>query len=198
MVKILKKRVDRYTYLIDRCKGKRVLNIGCLAANMKSQLHIMLEKVAESIVGLDIHDSTLENYIRGDAQSFCFSEEFDVIVVGEVIEHLSNIQGLIDSSYASLRAGGVLLITTPNAYNLVFLKSAILGIQVPNDKYHVLLFDMTTIGNMVNNYAGSLFDGQLFYYYESNSQGLLYKLCNIVSSVAMGFSPGIVLDLQKR
>ncbi len=198
MIENLKKRVDRFDYLLDKCRDKVVLNIGCLAANKESELHLLMDGVAKSLTGLDIYDSDIKNYVKGDAQSFCFRSEFDVIIVGEVIEHLANIKGLIDSSYASLKEGGTLIITTPNAYNLVFLKNAVFGMQVPNDKYHVLLFDMTTIGNMFSNFASGLFDCKLFYYYESNSQGLLYKVCNFFSKLSIGYSPGIVAELEKK
>jgi SAM-dependent methyltransferase len=157
-----------------------------------------MEGVAKSLTGLDIYDSEIKNYVKGDAQEFYFSSQFDVIIVGEVIEHLSNIQGLIDSSYASLKEGGKLIITTPNAYNFVFLKNAAFGMKVPNDKYHVLLFDVTTIGNMFTNFASNLFDCKIFYYYESNSQGWLYKFCNFVSKFSIGYSPGIVAELEKK
>jgi 2-polyprenyl-3-methyl-5-hydroxy-6-metoxy-1,4-benzoquinol methylase len=198
MVNFIKKQVDREKYILDICLNKNVLNIGCLAANQEAYLHKEITKVSQSVLGLDIFDSGIKNYIKGDAQNFNFEDKFDVIVIGEVVEHLWNIEGMFNSAYNSLKDNGRLIITTPNAYAFIFLKSAILGKVVPNDPYHTLLFDITTLTNMVNNFAADLFNGKIFYYEEKGAASFTYKLQKILAKLNKNLSRGIVLDLYKK
>lgn len=107
MVSFINKQVDREKYIIDVCRGKNVLNIGCLAADKKAILHEKIESVASNTWGLDIFDSNIKNYTKGDAQFFDFQEKFDVIIIGEVIEHIWNIEGMFKSAYSSLKSGGI-------------------------------------------------------------------------------------------
>lgn len=78
------------------------------------------------------------------------------------------------------------------------MKSAIFGKIVPNDPYHVLLFDVTTLTNMINNFAGDLFDGNIFYYEEKDAHSLVYKVQKMFAKFSKGFSRGLVVELIKR
>lgn len=198
MVNFVNKQVNRENYILEICKGKRVLNIGCLAADKKAHLHEKIENVASETFGLDIFDSNIENYTKGDVQNFSYKIKFDVIVIGEVIEHIWNIEGVFKSSYNSLISGGALLVTTPNAYSPVFLKQSIFGVIVPNDPYHVLLFDITTLKNMLNNFANNLFDGDIFFYEEVGSSSLTYKIQKMLAKLKNNYSRGLFLELVKN
>lgn len=198
MVNFVNKQVDREEYILNICKGKNVLNIGCLAADKKAILHEKIENIAERVWGLDIFDSDIVNYTKGDAQNFLFENKFDVIVIGEVIEHIWNIEGMFQSAYQNLNTGGVLIVTTPNAYAQIFLKNALFGKIVPNDPYHVLMFDVTTLKNLLNNFADELFDGELFYYEEHSASSVSYKVQKIFAKIKNGFSRGLFLKLIKK
>ena len=54
------------------------------------------------------------NVVRGDAQDFRLGSRVDLIFAGELIEHLWNPDGLIESCTGALAPGGWLVITTPN------------------------------------------------------------------------------------
>ncbi len=191
-------RVDRWEYILDKCRGKKVLNIGCLAADKMSELHQRIKDVASEVYGLDIYESNLDNYIKGDAQDFDIGIKFDVIVSGEVIEHIWNIKGFFDSCINHLGDGGVLIVTTPNAYSPIFLKNAIMGQIVPNDKYHILMFDITTLSNLILNNLSQKFIFKMLYYYEGNATSGLYRLVNMISRLRRGYSVGIIAELQKK
>ncbi len=190
-------QVDREAYIISMCTGKRVLNIGCLAANKKSGLHKKIEEVAATCIGLDIYPSDLPNYVQGDAQDFFFTETFEVIVIGEVIEHLWNLEGCIKSAYQALIANGNLILTTPNAYAPVFIKRAVIGQVVKNDPEHCLLFDVTTLGNLLNNYVKNLYSGHIFFYEESEANSISYRIQKILAFINRGYSRGLVASLVK-
>jgi len=198
MIVFKNRRVDREQMILSCCDGKNVLHIGCLAADRKGELQKHIEGVAESALGLDIEETDDENVIQGDAQKFNLAKQFDVIVAGEVIEHLSNIEGFLDSCYRHLKKGGKLIISTPNAFSPIFLKQAILGRVVPNDQHHVLLFDVTTLKNMLTNYSNNMFKGDIFYYEERQATTLAYRMQLIMSWIKNGYSRGIIAELIKR
>src|SRR5262249_27220251 len=130
--------VVRETFLIERSMRKRVLHLGFLDApftvdRFKSGelLHSQLAQVAQSIYGLDVSEPALEAYrsLSGDRDNAVvdiespidlavFSNRFDLIVFGEILEHLRN-PGV---ALANLRAislandGCEVCITTPNAF----------------------------------------------------------------------------------
>jgi 2-polyprenyl-3-methyl-5-hydroxy-6-metoxy-1,4-benzoquinol methylase len=198
MIKFQKKQVNRQAHIISHCIGKNVLNIGCLAADKKSTLHKQIESVANHCVGLDLFHADLPNYVKGNAENFNLEKKFDVVIVGEVIEHLWDIKGCITSAYHALVPRGELIITTPNAYAPVFLKDALLGRIVKNDPNHTLLFDITTLINMLNNHAATYFEGQVLYYEESEANTVAYKVQKLLAKMRTGYSRGLIAELTRN
>jgi SAM-dependent methyltransferase len=196
MIEFIKQRVIREDFILKSVTGKNVLDIGCVAANGLMELHKKISQFASSCIGLDVVPA--DGVIIGDAQDFDFNEAFDVIVAGEVIEHIADLRGFLACSARNLRIGARLIITTPNAYSLISLKSAIFGRQVPNDPRHVLLFDPTTIINLFKNHADGLFSGRCYYYEEKTPQPMVYKINKFLSKAFAGFSCGILLDLTRE
>jgi 2-polyprenyl-3-methyl-5-hydroxy-6-metoxy-1,4-benzoquinol methylase len=56
--------------------------------------------------------------VVANVEALPFRERFDVIVAGELVEHLYNMGKFLDSAWHSLRNDGVLLISTPNSFSL--------------------------------------------------------------------------------
>lgn len=62
-----------------------------------------------------------DNLVCGDACAFPLKENyFDVIHVGHVIEHVSDIGRFMQFCYGSLRSGGKLVVSTPNPFGRSF------------------------------------------------------------------------------
>ena len=198
MINFIKKQVYRDEYILENCKGKEVLNIGCLSADKKAKLHKEIGRVARYVLGIDIFKSDLENCTKANAQNFELSRKFDIVVVGEVIEHLWNLEGMFKSVEKVLRKNGKLIITTPNAYAPIFLKNAIFGKVVPNDPNHVLLFDITTLQNLCKNFLNGKFRGNIFYYEEREANSFTYKIQSLLAKLNVGYSRGIILELIKE
>ncbi|MCX8015710.1 MAG: hypothetical protein N2692_00105 [Patescibacteria group bacterium] len=199
-INFLNKKVEREEYIIELCKNKRVLHLGCLGADRKATFHNKISKVAQVTYGLDIFDANLLNYIKANAEDFYtdeFFEFFDIIIIGELIEHVWNIGKLICNTLIHLKSGGKIIITTPNAYAPIFLKDAIFGKFVKNDKNHVLLFDIVTLQNLLNNYCGDKVEGYLFFYFENNNQSLAYKIQRLFECIKKEYCRGIIAELTK-
>jgi 2-polyprenyl-3-methyl-5-hydroxy-6-metoxy-1,4-benzoquinol methylase len=122
---------DRTEAIADLCRDKVVLNLGCadqLAEGVPlAPLHRRLTDVARRCVGVDIvqaHVRTLQaeglEVVLADATDPAMADvvggPFDVVVAGEIIEHVLNVGGLMAAARAVLTPGGVLVVTTPNPH----------------------------------------------------------------------------------
>lgn len=94
----------RFDAIINRIPdhAERILDVGCArhgetkrqSGNLHEELH---RKTEVEIVGIDILEEEIEKMRKegydvhvGDAENIQFDELFDVVVAGEVIEHLNN------------------------------------------------------------------------------------------------------------
>lgn len=133
------KMVNRDEWLVDACRKKRVLHIGCTDYPITTDkitngnlLHARLAAVATKIIGLDIDKQGIETlskvmpnqvFIIHSAEELQSCEElqdqiFDVIVAADVIEHLSNVGLFLASIQKFLTPGGCLLISTPQSFSI--------------------------------------------------------------------------------
>lgn len=115
-------------FVTQFCEGKNVLDIGCVQHNpenykSKFWLHGAIKSVAKSLVGIDLYKEGVDyladqgfNVIYGDAQSFKLDQKFDVIVAGDLVEHLANMEGFINCCAEHLEEGGCVLVSTPNPW----------------------------------------------------------------------------------
>lgn len=153
--------IDKRRFLLDYCKDKNVLDIGCInhtfeATTSLDWLHGQLKSVARNLVGLDYEAEIVKrlnskgwNIIAADAQNFDlrkkYPQGFDVIVASEVIEHLVNPGSFLECVKKHLKSNGVLLLTTPHAYGLAFFIEVLLfGEEIINDD-HTMTFSKKNI-----------------------------------------------------
>lgn len=124
---------DRVEFLIERCRGRRVLDIGCVAhdiARMQAPqwLHGRIASVADSCLGVDVLDDgvaemnrlgfrAVSHDLTNGPGPVAAEGPFDVIVAGELIEHVGSIDMLFEAAQALLSDSGELVITTPNPWS---------------------------------------------------------------------------------
>jgi cyclopropane fatty-acyl-phospholipid synthase-like methyltransferase len=126
--------VDRVQFIKNACVGKKVLHLGCTdypftEEVIKNQmlLHFELGKVAKELYGFDfdergikiLSDAGVENLYLSNLEKLeevDLDETFDVIIAGEMIEHLSNPGLFLKSIQLFMNPETNLLITTINAY----------------------------------------------------------------------------------
>lgn len=149
-------RTDKDQFILDRCRGKVVLDVGCVnhsleAARLPDWRHKQISLVASRVVGLDYEREAVEalnregwNIVAADAQQFDIRDQypdgFDVIVASEVIEHLVNPGGFLTSLSKHLAKGGQIIITTPHAYGFGFFLEVLAWGQEHINDDHTMTF----------------------------------------------------------
>jgi SAM-dependent methyltransferase len=149
---------DRTAYLCNLARGKRVLDVGVVehfidASASGQWLHGRLCEVAKQCIGIDVLAEDLSKLrqrgydVRNiDLTLSRLEETFDVIVVGEVIEHVDRPGALLANAAAMLEQDGCLVVTTPNPwYANVIIKNLLGGVPFSDSADHVGWYDAGTL-----------------------------------------------------
>jgi hypothetical protein len=160
--------------LLRFVRGRCVLHlgaIGCTSASTAAKIaaaphsiHSLLSSVS-TCVGVDTdaegvraltEAGVFDNLITADVQRLSSNEiplpTIDVIVAGDVIEHLSNPGSMLDSLYAIGGRETRLIVTTPNALGLPnFLRYSVNRWTDGED--HVCSFNRDSLGNLLRRHG---------------------------------------------
>jgi len=165
--------VDRIKLIQRYCRGKRVLDVGCVGQTVPPThplwLHKYIAEVATHVLGVDIAVEKVErmqkqgyNAIVEDALTCDLGEKFDVIVAGQVIEHLDNPGIFLENMKKHLSKRGVLILSTDNAHGAMFVKDYLL--KRPNiNPQHCVFFSRETMKTLLNRHGLEVVE---FYYYD--------------------------------
>jgi SAM-dependent methyltransferase len=126
--------VQRLEIIKELCAGRKVLHLGCTnypytraAIDSDMLLHFELEKICSDLWGIDADEAGIDilmeqgskQIVRGDLERLGHTDlvgSFDVIVAGEIIEHLNNPGLFLKGIRRFMGTDSVLLLTTINAY----------------------------------------------------------------------------------
>ena len=161
---------DRESFLMNICEGKRVLNLGCgdaIAFSDRIQrgrhLHRLLADVSKSLYGVDLHADTIQklrdeygidnlHVANVEALDIDFGTDFDVIVAGELIEHVNNPGLFLESVSRYMGRTTRFVITTPNLHGLKVFIYSLLGRQrIPPD--HSLGFSFKMLNEILERHG---------------------------------------------
>lgn len=185
---------DRISKVVARVPpSATVLDIGCVRHDLDSQewrepppgefLHADLRRRADTVVGLDLVESEVKRMQEagydvavGDAESFELGRRFDVIVAGELIEHLSNPGRFLDRCYEHLEDDGRLVLTTPNPRRLHMLHWYATGREQRANPEHTMWFDHYVIQELASRHGFRIADWEWYKPGSVLSTALLYYL----------------------
>ncbi|MEO5857553.1 MAG: methyltransferase domain-containing protein [Pyrinomonadaceae bacterium] len=179
------KPVQRVEYILSQCEGKEVLHLGCTnwpytQASIKdgTLLHSTIAKRSSSLFGIDADEKGLAE-LRASGYSDLFlgnledlsecslNRTFDVVVAGEVIEHLNNPGLFLEGVKRYLRHDSVLILTTINAYGaLRYALYSLKGKRGENEPVHpdhVAYYSFSTLGLLLRRHN---FDVGEFLFYD--------------------------------
>jgi len=174
----MKKRIkDRYDYIEKYCKGKSVLDIGATSEEIKVELgydlwlHKRIHAVAKSVEGIDNskkHILQAKKILKtkihyADATNFDLKKKYDVIICGEIIEHINNFEGFFNSIKKHMTKKTILILTTPNVFKVANIARILLTGRTYKHPGHIVYFDVHTLGELldfnelkvVKNYYGT-------------------------------------------
>jgi len=106
--------VHRVKWIANYCKDKTVFHIGC-ADIVDNELHRYILSTAKEVWGVDKKPCPYPRMIQADIEQggWIPEKQFDVVVAGEVLEHLSN-AGLFFEKLKRFKCP--VIITVPNAH----------------------------------------------------------------------------------
>jgi len=104
-------------------------------------------------VGVDLQGNQLagirkhgyEMLVTADVERLPFRECFDVVVAGELVEHLYNVGLFLRSAWLALRQGGELLISTPNCWSLSRVLYVAVGTREVTHPEHTCYYSCQTL-----------------------------------------------------
>lgn len=155
--------------ILELARGRKVLHLGCVGfADMetggkismaKQSLHYILSEIADT-TGIDYCRGAIDyfkvngifdNVIYGNVEKLeevDLPTKFDVVVVGDIIEHLSNPGLMLDGIKKFTNENTLLVITTPHAFGLInFLRYCF--DRFVEGKEHVMSFNTLNISNLL-------------------------------------------------
>jgi SAM-dependent methyltransferase len=162
--------VDRFEFLSGLAAGRRVVHVGfadtgCADANTQAGawLHAHLDITASELVGLDVdtagveaaraigYDAHVVDCRDADAVRALGLAPADLVIAGEVIEHLDDAGRFLDGLHALIADDGVLVVTTPNATGLVNAFASLANYEV-NHPDHVAMYTCHTLDELLHRH----------------------------------------------
>jgi len=157
---------NRDKQIVNTCVNKKVLDIGIVGINEKSQesddwLHGKIKKVASELVGIDIDKKSIDilaakgyNVKYADCEDFNLNDKFEVIVAGELIEHLNNVGKFLESVKRHMNNESLFVLTTPNSVSFYNFANMLWFGRLPcNNKEHTHWHNIHTIKRALENHG---------------------------------------------
>ena len=175
--------------MLDWVNGPDVLDVGCTGhfVNIGSPqwLHGRLREKFASVSGIDISEENaailrahgFDRIFVQSAETFELSDRFDTIVAGELIEHLANPGLFLRQSRAHLKPGGKVVLTTPNAFSLLYISYALFKYpKTCENLQHTCWFCPQTMKELVERCGFKIEHFELFDDYTPDSDSVRYRL----------------------
>ncbi len=159
---------ERRDFLQKATKAKKVLHLGCVEYPMTeprirdgSHLHLLLSRVTSELWGIDLDSKGLQllssyglnHLVEGnlyDMKSLNLPTDFDIILAGEILEHLEN-PGLFLKELRGISGPDALIIlSTPNAYSAKQFIHVLLGYD-NIEPSHVAVWGFSTLHRLLKD-----------------------------------------------
>ena len=202
--------VLRIPEILRICAGKKILHIGCTdmpytLLRGENLLHKQLAGVTkpESLWGIDINEEGVqllrsmgfEHVIHGNAENLSSElrqEHFDIVLAGEIIEHVLNPGLFLESIISIMTEKTELLLTTVNASSFKqFLHSMIREEKVHQD--HHFYFSYRTLKQLMQSVK--LRCREIYFYQDVVGHGFggfIDKAIFVMTKISPVWSDGLI------
>ncbi len=204
------KLVQRVEFIKNICRDRKVLHLGCTnypytkeAIENGMLLHNDLGKTASELYGFDfdqagidiLSESGVANLYRADLEHLDeveLDETFDVIIAGEMIEHLTNPGLFLRGIQRFMNSETKLVITTINAYSafrfIIYGLRGKGGFNEPVHPDHVAYYSYKTLSLAVSR-ENLVVDDFCFYDIGVEHRPFNRWYYNIFNDICVKFSP---------
>lgn len=150
---------ERDDYLEQLCKGRKVLHIGACDWPYTTEkfqngllLHEKITKVASEVLGVDISEEAIQTMRDLGYNNILYFDinrigelDFapDIIVLGETIEHIMNLENALTNIKKIMSGDAELLISTPNAFYISNFLNAFRKRESANEDHKLYLSAQT-------------------------------------------------------
>jgi len=209
----------RNKFILKYIKNKGILDLGFLGENKNnyfSNLHKFILDNASKVLGVDIQEKKiLELKNKGFGVIYDdvinlnrvkeLKKKFDVIVAGELIEHLENPGQFLDNLKILLKKEGKIIFSTPNIFGLRYIIRHIIfdkenpywKNRMQEIKYgHVLGFSKLLLENLLLRDGFKIID--FSYVIKDEYKGLKGNIEKILSFIFPRFSPQLAYVVESR
>lgn len=158
--------------------------------------HALLQATGANVYGVDLEIDRAtfpdtEKYQEASAESFSFpATKFTIIFAGDLIEHLPNPGAFLQRCAEHLAENGVLILTTPNAFNLFNIAGKLTNDEPVVNKDHTCYFNHRTLGILLSKCGFSM--ERIGYVYSLEyeyRESLRKKFLNVVYWTLARFTP---------
>ncbi len=202
--------VQRVEYLKKICKRKKVLHLGCTnypyteqSLEHNSLLHLELKEISSELWGFDFDQRGLDILISKGIDNLHvadleklnelnLNETFDVIIAGEMIEHLSNPGLFLNGIRRFMNPQTNLVITTINAYcgmrYAIYALRGKRGANEPVHQDHVAYYSYSTLKLIVERAELKV---KKFSFYDMGPEHRPHNkwYWNLANDISVKFSP---------
>lgn len=146
---------------VRACSGK-ILHVGCADPDCEMDssawLHAHIHAVVEDrLVGVDLDIPRVREMLKAgynvvwydQADVWSFENQFDLVIAGEMIEHVPDQEGMVSELANCLSPGGILLISTPNPFAFTHAVWHWLSGKEHHGNEHVLWQSPKTLANLL-------------------------------------------------
>jgi len=182
-------------WILPRVCDKKVLDLGCVRHNLEETkkegwLHGEIVKRASEVLGVDYLENEITelknkgfNVTWANVENMDFNETFEVIVGGDIIEHLTNFEGFLTSVRKHMAPGSVFLISTPNPVTPLRLLRLFLSGKVSANKEHTCWFTEKVLRQLLKRFGFQIkscaYVDDVYQYYRKPKHVLLWPFMAI-------------------
>jgi 2-polyprenyl-3-methyl-5-hydroxy-6-metoxy-1,4-benzoquinol methylase len=182
--------------LLSLVSGKRILHLGCVGftdtptrhrvALAQQSLHYALTQAGD-VVGIDYSKDEIDYYaangvfrniVHGNVEhleALELDQTFDVVVAGDIIEHLSNPGLMLEGIKRFCKPTSVLIVTTPNAFGVLNFLRYVAG-RFHEGKEHVMTFNRENIATLLTRHGYQIESIDTCFQKQASSRGLLFTV----------------------
>lgn len=156
-----------------------VLDIGCVRHSLDDidwedpapgeWLHAEIRKKAATTQGIDMEQKEVQklkekglDVTTANAETFNFDRSFDIIVAGELIEHLSNPGKFLQRCREHIREDGTVIISTPNPRDLQICYWYATRNESRVNPEHTAWFDQYVIEELISRHGFELSEWEYY------------------------------------